>query len=277
MDTSVVADSDRPTEIKPKMRYTGTVVKVTLAGAIVDIGVGTPAVLHISQLQSAGEDQPIKRVEDAVQVGQEVEVWVKKVKEGRIELTMNKPLEHDWRDLKKGMVVKGKVVRLEKFGAFVEIGAERPGLIHISELAHGYVRVPSDVVKDGDDIEAQILDVNRRKKQIKLSLKALQPEPVKEEEPARLIENVQKDKASRRRRGKKSEDGGPADRGETGRQAEPAEIPVDDPTVMEIALREAMEKARERRKQDKGKRSKNVSREQEDILSRTLEQKLRTS
>jgi len=277
MDTSVVADGDRPTEIKPKMRFTGTVVKVTLAGAIVDIGVGTPAVLHISQLQSATDDQPIKRVEDAVQVGQEVEVWVRKVKEGRIELTMNKPLDFDWRDLKKGMVVKGKVVRLEKFGAFVEIGAERPGLIHISELAHGYVRVPSDVVKDGDEIEAQILDVNRRKKQIKLSLKALQPEPVKEEEPARLIENVQKDKVNRRRRGKKSEEGGPSARVEAGKQAESAELPVDDPTVMEIALREAMEKARERRKQDKGKRSKNVSREQEDILSRTLEQKLRTS
>ena len=81
--------------------------------------------------------------------------------------------------------VKGKIVRLEKFGAFVEIGAERPGLVHISEMAHGYVKVPGDVVKEGDEVEAQVLEVNRRKKQIKLSMKALLPEPeeVVEEKP----------------------------------------------------------------------------------------------
>ena len=53
---------------------------------------------------------------------------------------MFKPLDLEWRDMKKGMTVKGTVVRLEKFGAFVEIGAERPGLVHISEMAHGYVK-----------------------------------------------------------------------------------------------------------------------------------------
>ena len=97
--------------------------------------------------------------------------------EERIEMTMIKPLELDWREVKVGDTVKGKVVRLEKFGAFVEIGAERPGLVHISEMAHGYVKVPSDVIKEGEEVEAQIIDVNRRKKQIKLSIKAIQPEP----------------------------------------------------------------------------------------------------
>ena len=109
------------------------------------------------------------------------------IKDDRVELTMIKPLDLEWRDIKKGMNVKGQVVRLEKFGAFVEIGAERPGLIHISEMAHGYVRQPSDVVKEGDEVEAQVIDVNRKKKQIKLSLKALQPEPVKEEELPRVF------------------------------------------------------------------------------------------
>ena len=146
MESSVAADTDRTIEsnqtdeIKAKMHFTGTVVKTGLAGAILDIGVGRPAVIHISQIVAEGVEQPIKRVEDVLKVGQKVDVWVKKTKDNRVELTMIKPLDLEWRDIKKGMTVKGQVVRLEKFGAFVEIGAERPGLIHISEMAHGYVR-----------------------------------------------------------------------------------------------------------------------------------------
>jgi ribosomal protein S1 len=277
METSVLPADDRANEIKPKMHFTGTVVKTTLAGAIIDLGLGIPGVIHISQMVAENSDQPVKRVEDVLQIGKPVEVWVRKVKDGRVELTMTKPLDLDWRDLKKGMTVKGKVTRLEKFGAFVEIGAERPGLIHISEMAHGYVRTPSDVVKEGDEVEAQVLDVNRRKKQIKLSLKALQEEPVKEE-PARLIETVQKEKSTRRRKSPRGEQyGGSEGRSNLDGIAEPSAPAESDPTAMEIALREAMEKAKERKSQaaDK-KRSKAVSKEQEDLLARTLEQKARS-
>lgn len=270
MDMSVAA-ADSSNELKPKKHFTGTVTKITLAGAIVDLGPGLPGMLHISQIKTADE-QPVKRVEDVLQVGQQVEAWVRKVKEDHIELTMFKPLDLEWRDLKKGMTVHGTVVRLEKFGAFVEIGAERPGLIHISEMAHGYVRVPSDVVKEGDEVEAQVLDINRRKKQIKLSLKALQPEPAKEE-PAKLIENAQREKPARRRRKKGEEGSGRAEEAlvESSEAAEP------DPTAMEIALREAMEKAKARKKDTGKKKSRGLSNEQEDILSRTLEHKIKTS
>src|SRR5659263_591143 len=115
---------------------------------------------------------------------------------------MVKPLDLEWRDIKKGMTIKGKVVRLEKFGAFVEIGAERPGLVHISEMAHGYVKQPGDVVKEGDEIEAKVIEVNRRKKQIKLSMKALRPEPevVVVEKPANrpAFKNPNADAAAKR-------------------------------------------------------------------------------
>ncbi len=168
METSV----NQSSEIKLKTHFSGKVVKTSLAGALVDIGTGTPAYLHVSQVVAEQPDQPIKMVGDILKVGHEVEVWVKKVRDGRVELTMQKPLDLDWKDLKADMVVKGKVVRLEKFGVFVEIGAERPGLIHISELAHGYVKTTADVVKEGDEVEAMILDVNKKKKQIKLSLKS---------------------------------------------------------------------------------------------------------
>ncbi|MCL4562196.1 MAG: S1 RNA-binding domain-containing protein [Chloroflexi bacterium] len=280
MESSAVTVEDRLKEIKPKMHLTGTVTKMTIAGAIVDIGLHLPGVLHISQIQPASPDQPVKRVEDVLQVGQSVELWVKKVKEDRIELTMIKPLDLEWRDLKKGMVVKGKVTRLEKFGAFVEIGAERPGLIHISEMAHGYVRTPSDVVKEGDEVEAQVLDVNRRKKQIKLSLKALQEEPVKETEPAKLIETAQRTKPTRRRKSSRGEGAAGEENKNGAAQGGEGSQPVEsEPTAMEIALREAMERAKEKKKEqaEKGKRGKSVSKEQEDLLSRTLEHKVRTS
>jgi predicted RNA-binding protein with RPS1 domain len=194
---------------------------------------------------------------------------------------MLKPLDLEWRELKKGMNVKGKVTRLATYGAFVDIGAEREGLIHISELAHGYVRTPSEVIKEGDEVEAQVLDVNRRKKQIKLSLKALQEEPPKEE-PAKLIEAAQVQKEKRGTTGGGRRKGGA--RGDRGAdRQESAEVMAQlnaaaeaEPTAMEVALREAMEKAKARKQAAKGKRAKNVSKEQQDILSRTLEQKVRT-
>lgn len=290
MESSVAADSDRTIEtnqasdVKPKMHFTGTVVKTGLAGAIIDIGAGKPAVIHISQIIPEAPDQPIKRVEDVLKIGQQVEVWVKRYKDDRVELTMIKPLDLEWRDIKKGINVKGQVVRLEKFGAFVEIGAERPGLIHISEMAHGYVRQPSDVVKEGDEIEAQVIDVNRKKKQIKLSLKALQPEPVKEEElprvftePVRKDKDKDKDKDKAAARRKKTRN--PRGRGEEGGDVDELMAAINEPekeaepTAMEIALRDAMEKAQARKQADKARKSKNISQEQEDILSRTLEGK----
>jgi small subunit ribosomal protein S1 len=170
------------TGIKRKKHYKGKVVKTTLAGAVVDIGEKFPGIIHIAHLSN----KSVKRVEDIVQNGQEVDVWVRRIPKDKkyIELTMIEPLELEWREIRKGMVVKGKVVRLEKFGAFIDIGAERPGLAHISELSHEYIKTPEDAVKVGDEIDVQIIDFSRRKKQIKLSLKALQvePSPVKEEE-----------------------------------------------------------------------------------------------
>jgi predicted RNA-binding protein with RPS1 domain len=268
--------------IKQKTHFTGTVTKVGLAGALVDIGVEKPGMMHISQIV-APTDEPIKRVGDVLQVGQSIDVWVKRVKDGRVELTMVKPLDLDWRDIKKGMNVKGKVVRLEKFGAFVEIGAERPGLIHISEMAHGYVRQPTDVVNEGDDVEAQVIDVNRKKRQIKLSIKALLPEPVKEEEPvqefvdmmARREKTVRPKKVKKTTRGRGEEGGGDVD--ELMAALGHSEGQSDAETAMAIAWKEAMEKAKARKSDDKSRKNRGVTPEQEEILSRTLEHKVQTT
>mgnify|MGYP000951961164 CR=1 FL=1 len=277
MDMNALADVNGGPEIKPKMHFKGKVTKVGLAGAVIDIGIDQHAAIHVSQIQTT-DSEPVKRVEDILTPGQEIDVWVRRIRDERIELTMFEPLELEWREIKKGMVVKGKVVRLEKFGAFVEIGAERPGLIHISEMAHGYVRTPSEVVQEGEEVEAQVIDVNRRKKQIKLSLKALQPEPIVEEkpqfeEPPRV--ETPKEKPVRKRKARQKSDGEYFDPSEIIDVIDDAESEEESDTALAIALREAMEKAKARRRRDDSdsKSKKETTQEQEDLLNRTLGQR----
>ena len=277
MDMSVAADTNRT--IEPKMHFTGKVIKTRLAGAVIDIGIGKPAVLHISQVVGP-EGAQIKRIEDVIKEGDSIDVWVKKIArkddEERIELTMVRPLDLEWREIKVGEAVKGKIIRLEKFGAFVEIGAERPGLVHISEMAHGYVKVPGDVVKEGDEIEAQIIEVNRRKKQIKLSMKALQPvpevveekpKPTAKQNPARFSGEKSAEKKPARKPRRRPEEDNSAIMAAINETGEP------EPTAMELAMKAAMEKAKEAKKKQESRKGKSNSQEQEDILSRTLETK----
>jgi ribosomal protein S1 len=239
---------EKDKDIKVKERYTGKVLKTTLQGALVDIGSQIPAFIHISQAVKDGDPrQPINSIEEVLEKGQEVDFWVKRVRKDRIELTMKEPLKLEWREIKPGMTVKGTVVRLETFGVFLEIGAERPGLIHISELSHSYVRTPGELVREGDEIEAQVLEVNRRKKQIKLSVKALLEVPAPPEPEQHS--------------------------GEEEKQEEPEQ----DLTAMEIAFQQAMEKSESEAISNaiqKPRKKKDTDTEQAEILSRTLEKKI---
>lgn len=172
-------------DLKPKMKLAGKVSDVKLYGAFVDIGIDRPALLHISQIRQ----KRVRNVADYLQVGQEIEVWVTTSNEenGRIELTMVEPPALSWDDMRINDVVSGEIVRLENFGAFVNIGAERPGLIHVSELANEFVSSPEDVVKVGETIEARIINVDSRKKQVDLSLRAMEETVVEVEEDAEEV------------------------------------------------------------------------------------------
>ncbi len=280
MTTPAAEPISPASELKPKTRLTGKVVKTTLAGALLDIGMDIPGIVHISQMS----ETPVKRVEDVLQVGQEVPVWVRKAKSDRVELTMIEPLGVDWRELKPEMTFKGKVIRLETYGAFVEIGAERPGLVHISEMAHGYVKTPGDVVKEGDEVDVMVLDVDRKKKQIRLSMKATQPEPEEKpertERPERPERSERRERPERGERGerKRSGSGKKSDRQPRGEKVESftdssAEI---EPTAFELAWKQALERSKAE-KAEKARKLKAEKREQEDLLERTLKNRMPTA
>jgi ribosomal protein S1 len=196
------------TDLKPKMRLEGVVKDTQLYGAVVDIGLDYDGVVHISQLAP----KRVNRVSDVVQPGDKVTVWVTKVnsKTRRIGLTMVQPPEVTWDDLDDGQVYTGKVTRIERYGAFVEIGAERPGLLHVREMSSGYVRHPSDLVNIGDEVEVRILKLDRRRRRIDLTMMGLadaidyepEQEPLKTSMEIALQRARAERRARERRRGK---------------------------------------------------------------------------
>jgi transcriptional accessory protein Tex/SPT6 len=168
--------------LKPGQRLTGAVKNITDFGAFVDIGLPQDGLVHISELAR----KKVENVADVVSVGQEVEVWVKKVdqKRGRISLTMIKPISLRLRDIEEDSELEGVVTRLEPYGAFVDIGSVRDGLVHISQITHEYVKHPEEALSVGDTVQVKVLKVNRKKRQIDLSIKALLPLPEEEVEEA---------------------------------------------------------------------------------------------
>ncbi|MEJ5308682.1 MAG: S1 RNA-binding domain-containing protein [Anaerolineae bacterium] len=167
-------------DLQPKMCLQGAITRTELYGAFVDLGLEREGLIHISRLS----EQRVKKVSDQVKVGDKVKVWVQSVdpEKGRVALTMVEPAAVEWDELAEGQIRTGKVIRLERYGAFVDLGAERPGLLHVREMGQ-FVRNPADVVKVGDTIEVKILKLDRRKRQIDLTMQ-LEAEDMGQEEDA---------------------------------------------------------------------------------------------
>lgn len=181
-----MADIETPTtvaDLTPKMQVQGVIKRVEMTGALIDLGFEYDAILLAGQLPQRNEG-----LRETLQEGQAVTVWIRAVDDEHrvIDVTMIRPPMVDWSDLAVGQTHSGKVIRLKKFGAFIDIGAERPGLVHISEMSHDYVQKPQDLVQRGDDVQVKIIGLDVEKKQIDLSMKALDAvrvEPTREVEP----------------------------------------------------------------------------------------------
>jgi len=167
-------------ELQPGMMREGTVRKLHDFGAFVDLG-GVDGLVHISQLSW----ERVKHPSEVVQEGQKVKVRVDRIDEetGKISLSLKNPEEHPWANSEQrfpvGSTVKGPVSRIAQFGAFVKLAPGVEGLIHISELAHHKVFRVENVVKEGQEVECKVLDVDAEAQRMSLSLKATLEKPQK--------------------------------------------------------------------------------------------------
>jgi len=152
----------------------GTVQRITDFGAFVDIG-GIDGLVHISQLSYDHVDKP----SDVVHEGQQVQVKVLSVDRDseRISLSIKETLPGPWSNLSekasKGSILKGKVKRLVSYGAFVEVFPGVEGLVHISQIAHKHIGTPHEVLKEGQEVDVKVLEVNENDQRLSLSIKEL--------------------------------------------------------------------------------------------------------
>jgi small subunit ribosomal protein S1 len=161
------------------MVLTGTVKNITDYGAFIDLG-GIDGLLHVTDMSWGRVGHP----SEIFQVGDQVEVVVLHFdrESGRVSLGYKQKSSDPWERVEQtyapGTKVRGRVVSLTNYGAFVELEAGVEGLVHVSEMSWTRrVRHPSKIVNVGDEVEVMVLDVNRAAKRISLGMKQVEPDP----------------------------------------------------------------------------------------------------
>jgi Ribosomal protein S1 len=172
--------------LEPGQIIEGTVQRLTPFGAFVDIG-GIDGLVHVSEIAWSHVAHPA----DVVSEGQSVKVKVLKVDPsiGKISLSIKAAQPGPWEtaagQFQTGEIVTGVVKRLVSFGAFVEIAPGVEGLVHISQIAHRHIATPFEVLKEGQEVKAKILDFNPAEKRVSLSIKETEEAPPREEREPR--------------------------------------------------------------------------------------------
>jgi len=159
--------------------YTGTVKNITDFGVFIDLG-GVDGLLHINDLSWGRINHP----SEVVSLDDEIDVMVLDYNDAkdRISLGLKQLQEHPWEDIEEkypiGSIVKGKIVSIADYGAFVELEKGVEGLIHISEMTwNRYNTHPAKIVNLGEIVEVKVLSIEKEKKRISLGLKQLTPDP----------------------------------------------------------------------------------------------------
>lgn len=171
-------------KISPGQTYEGRVKTIKDYGAFVDIG-GVDGLLHVGQISWSRINHP----SEVLTEGQQIEVKVLSVdpEKKKIGLGMRQLSQNPWKSAEEkfsaGTVARGKVTRIEGFGAFVELEPGLEGLVHISELDHQRIRTVHEVLRVGQEVDVQVLEVDPSRKRIGLSVKALKEKPEEAREP----------------------------------------------------------------------------------------------
>ncbi|GIQ71044.1 30S ribosomal protein S1 [Xylanibacillus composti] len=173
-------------ELQADQVLEGTVQRLTPFGVFVDIG-GIDGLVHISELAWTHVAEP----SEVVKEGDQVKVKVLKVDPAneRISLSMKAVQPGPWEKVNEqfniGDIVDGVVKRLVSFGAFVEIAPGVEGLVHISQIAHRHIATPHEVLKEGQEVKAKILDINTDEKRVSLSIKETEEAPAQQPRESR--------------------------------------------------------------------------------------------
>ncbi len=165
-------------KLLPGMRVTGEVVRLTDFGAFVDVMPGVEGLIHVSEMSWT---KRIQHPSDLLKVGERVEAAVLKV-DGtarRLSLGLKQVLGNPWDTIQEryptGRVIEGKVTRLAKYGAFVEVEEGIEGMVHVSEFTNEKrIEHPGERVKIGQTVRAVVLSADVQTKRLKLSLKQLE-------------------------------------------------------------------------------------------------------
>ncbi len=173
-----------PERMVAGQRVSGTVTRLTDFGAFVEIEPGLEGLIHISEMAWG---KKVRHPSDLLKQGDRVDAVILSVKpeERRIALGLKQTLADPWlevgRNFPVGSEVQGPVTKIMNFGAFVQIADGIEGLVHISEIvADRRLNHPSDVLRAGQVVKAQVLAIDTEKRQIKLSMKQLVPTDIDE-------------------------------------------------------------------------------------------------
>jgi small subunit ribosomal protein S1 len=165
-------------------RVRGAVTRVTDFGAFVELEPGVEGLIHLSEMSWS---KKVRKPSDVVKPGDAVEVVVLNVNpaERRISLGLKQALGDPWEEIQKkhpaGSVVEGPVVNLTKFGAFVQLAEGVEGMIHVGDIsAEKRINHPQEVLKPGQTVRAQVLEVDPERRRIRLGMKQLQPTTIDE-------------------------------------------------------------------------------------------------
>lgn len=173
-----------PGKYKVGERVRGVVTRVMDFGAFVELEPGIEGLIHISEMSWA---KKVRKASDVVKPGDSVEAVVLGVNppERRISLGLKQALGDPWEDAAKrftpGTAVEGAVTSIMNFGAFVQVTEGVEGMIHVSEIsAEKRINHPRDVLKVGQVVKAQVLALDKEKRQLRLSMKQLVPSSLDE-------------------------------------------------------------------------------------------------